>query len=131
MYLPILHCTCKIKTFYRYANMIQVHRSKKDSVQFRIVPRFGDGGYFGRGFFSTDGVGLFPRRQQRAGCSRIHFSRVLRKQKTSGDRADTLLYRSLLFPFWGEIAASGKGRRNPSFPPLISMQLSPLKETVT
>jgi hypothetical protein len=68
------------------------------------------------GFFSTDGVGLFPRRQQRAGCSRrIHFSRVLRKQKTSRDRAATLLYHSLLFPFWGEIAASGKGRRNPSW----------------
>jgi hypothetical protein len=32
------------------------------------------------GFFSTDGVGLFPRRQ-RAGCSRIHFSRVPSSQK--------------------------------------------------
>jgi hypothetical protein len=87
------------------------------------------------GFFSTDDVGLFPRRQQRAGCSRIHFSTVLGKQKTSGDRAATLLYRSLLFLFGEKLLLRGKvGEILLSPPPgmsLIFMQLSPLKETVT
>jgi len=109
--------------------MIQVHRSKKDSVQFRIFPFFGASEYFGHGFFSTDGVGLFPRRQQRAGCSRIHFSRVLRKQKTSGDRAATLLYHSLLFLFGEKLLLRGKVGEILLFPP--GCLWSPLKETVT
>ncbi len=75
--------------------MIQAHRSKKDSVQFRIFPFFGDGGYFGHGFFSTDGVGLFPRRQQRAwgavGSILAEFSESKKPQGTGLPHSFTAL----------------------------------------
>ncbi len=68
------------------------------------------------GFFPLTVLGSFLEGssvQVAVGSILAEFSE---SKKTSGDRAATLLYRSLLFSFWGEIAASGKGRRNPSFP---------------
>jgi hypothetical protein len=122
--LTIYRCyICKIKTFYGYAIMIQVLYIVLRKILFNseLFPFWRWWTFWPWVFFPLTVLGSFLEGSSVQGAVGSILAEFSESKKTSGDRTATLLYHSLLFPFWGEIAASGKGRGNPSFPPGMSL----------